>query len=287
MATLHVEQGGTDRRTPDGTVSEPGAEIETFIRTAPNNAFLRTRLLSLGDPEQLLRFLHRFLIFNDALAARVPYLAGLIHLTPDLFIDHTAPPGFLGQANARIAAHVAAAASDEYQMSPGRDMVHQRLSQVFFRGALAYYRPDGAWDFERRHPVPPAIAALLREARGKFFTAPDPADLFAALGFHVGLEFFANEEFNLVDRYLREAHPGLVTALLHSGDDVCDYTWLALHTEVEIGHYRAGLAAVREAVAAYRDRAGAARMAATILDGLRAFADLQRRFYQAVFDEVT
>jgi len=28
-------------------------------------------------------------------------------------------------------------------------------------------------------------------------------------------------------------------------------------------------------------------MAATILDGLRAFADLQRRFYQAVFDEVT
>jgi hypothetical protein len=287
MAISHAARDDNSDVPPAAPAIDLGPSIEAFMRAAPNNAFLATRLTTLDDPDRLIRFLHRFVVFNDALAARVPFLAGLIHLTPDLFVDVAVAPGFLGQVNGRIAAHVAAAANDEYQMTPGCNMVHQHLSQTFLRGALAHYRPAEMRGFERDHPIPPAVGAVLSEARSIFFAAPDAHAIFAALGFHVGLEFFANEEFNLVDRYLRRAHPALVAALEHGCPAEGDYAWLALHTIVEVGHYRAGLEAVNQAVAQYRDPAAADEMAEAVMQGLAAFAALQQQFYQAVFAEAT
>ena len=276
----------TTRVPAQGSEINLRPSIEAFIRDAPNNALLGEHLQALGEPHDLTRFMHRFLLFNDALAARVPYLAGLIHLTPDLFLRRGMHGSFLAQANGQIAAYVAEAAADEYRMVNGRNMVHQYLSQVFFNGVLRQCWPSGADTFESTHPISPEIAALLAEARTKFFVAPDAHAIFAALGFHVGLEFFANEEFNLVDQYLRDRHPDVVTALESHGGDLCDYTWLSLHTIVEIGHYRAGLEAVNQAVATWCDPATAPDMAETIMTGLRDFADLQHRYYDAVFAEV-
>ena len=276
----------TTRPLAQGHERDLRPDIEAFIRDAPNNARLAEHLQTLGEPRDLSRFLHRFLLFNDALAARVPYLAGLVHLTPDLFIRRGMKDGFLAQANGQIAAYVAEAAADEYRMVNGRNMVHQYLSQVFFQGVLQQCWPEGAESFEGAHAISPDIAALLAEARTKFFVAPDAHAIFAALGFHVGLEFFANEEFNLVDQYLRDHHTDMVTALETSDGDLCDYTWLSLHTIVEVGHYRAGLEAVNQAVGTWRDPATASDMAGVILTGLREFADLQQRYYNAVFAEV-
>ena len=285
MQSVEAANNIPDLEIESQHVLDLSARIESFIRTAPNNAFLEAKLRALDKPDRLLLFLHRFLIFNDALAARVPYLAGLIHLTPDVFVDPDAPTGFLGQRNARIAAFVAEAANDEYRMTPGRNMVHQHLSQVFFRGALGF-TGKGAAAFEAHHPPSSQITRLIAEARSKFFAAPSSEDLFQALGFHVGLEFFANEEFNLVDQCLCQRHPVLVEALKHGRDGADDYLWLSLHTVVEIGHYRAGLEAVREALALYRDRADAPRMADRIMAGLEAFADFQRRYYETLFAEI-
>ena len=267
-------------------VGDIGDAIEAAIGSAPNNRLLRDRLDSIHAPEQLVRFLHRFLHFNDALAARVPFLAGWIHLNPDLFADPDDIEDFCRQRNATIAAHVAEAANDEYRMAPGRNMVHQRLSQRFFRGVLDFYRVDGD-AFDRDHPMPPAVSTLLREARTRFFDDRDAAAVFAGIGFHVGLEFFANEEFNLVDAFLRERHPDLVAALKRDGEagEDAPYLWLSLHTVVEIGHYRAGIEAVRDAIRYCRPREAAPRFARDIMAGLDAFADLQRRFYQAVLTD--
>lgn len=273
----------TDSATDDAIDLRPA--IEEFIRSAPNNAFLKGHLDARVGPDDLPRFLHRFLMFNDALAARVPYLAGLIHLTPDLFLEPGPQSGFLSQANARIAAHIAEAAADEYRIENGRNYVHQHLSQIFFRGALHHCWSGDPEAFERTHPISHRIAELLSEVRSKFFTTSEPCSIFQALGFHIGLEFFANEEFNIVDRHLCDRYPDMVTSLKESGRGVSTYTWLSLHTVVEIGHYNAGLEAVREALRTWRDPATAAEMAEAIMEGLRAFADLQHRFYSAVFAE--
>lgn len=272
---------GAPRRTPS---IDLGPLIEDAVKSAPNNAFIQSELDKLSGNARLVRFLHRFLLFNDALAARVPFLAGLIHLTPDLFLDADDAGRFCAQRNAGIAAHVAEAASDEYRMTPSRNMVHQHLSQVFFRAVLAHFGMEQA-RFDAENPVPDAVNALLAEARGLFFENRSPENVFAALGFHVGLEFFANEEFNDVDQFLNRRHEDLAAALKIEGPNGAPYVWLALHCVVEVGHYSAGLEAVRGAVEYCSPRRDAARMAEQIMRGLDVFADLQLRFYQLVLAE--
>jgi hypothetical protein len=257
------------------------AWIETSIAEAPNNEMLQRQLLAIESDDAMTHFLHRFVLFNDALAARVPFLAGLIHLTPNLFLDPEADEDFCRQANGRIAAYVALAASDEYHVTPERNLVHQYLSQLFFRGVLEHYRVDGP-AFDRRYPLPSGLGELLAEARGKYFHDRAPSEIFSALGFHVGLEFFADQEFNLVDQYLRARHPALVASLEQHGAEESAYLWLATHTVVEIGHYRAGIEALKAAMTYCNPRDEAPRMLACIKAGFNGFIDLQKRYYESV-----
>jgi hypothetical protein len=259
--------------------------IQNAIRTAPNNQLLQQRLDSIDSTEKLACFLHRFLHFNDALAARVPYLAGLIHLSPTLFSDPTDIEAFCRQRSASIAAHIAAAAIDEYRTADGRNMVHQHLSQAFFRGVLRHFELDGS-EFNSRYPLPPVLTGLLHEARTMFFDRVGTQPIFGAIGFHVGLEFFANEEFNLVDAFLGAHYPNLVVAL-QDGTEAgsAPYTWLSLHTVLEIDHYRAGLEAVRESIRYCSPCEAAPQMGQQILAGLNAFANLQRRFYYVALSD--
>ncbi len=261
-----------------------GAWVEGAIASAPNRQRLQQQLDSISSKKALLCFLHRFVLFNDALAARVPYLAGLIHLTPNLFLESSSGVDFCRQANGRIAAFVAEAASDEYRMSEDRNMVHQYLSQRFLRGALAYFGEDEP-SFDQRNPLPPVLSGLLEEARGRFFDRKGPDQIFCGLGFHVGLEFFAHQEFNLVDSYLKKNFSDLVVRLESDDRDTPSYVWLALHTVVEIGHYRAGLEALKAAVAHYADRGGKPAMISRIKEGFNAFVDLQKRYYEAILGD--
>jgi hypothetical protein len=256
--------------------------IREAIARTPNHDLLRQGLDGLRTTDELVCFLHRFLHFNDALAARVPFLAGLIHLHPELFADPGDVEEFCRRRNAMVSAYVAEAANDEYRMTPGGNLVHQRLSQVFFRAVLRHYGKHGP-GFDAAYPLPAEVTQLLQEARTCFFDDAQLDSIGAAIGFHVGLEFYADQEFNLVDTYLRNRHPELVATLAEQADgERAPYLWLSLHTVVEMGHYRAGLAAVEDAVRFCMPRESAPRMARRILAGLDAFADLQRRFYRSV-----
>jgi len=84
-------------------------------------------------------FAHAFALFNDALAARVPFLAGVIHATPDLFlIPALTEPLFCRRRNAQIAAYAMYAANDEYSLGDGGENIHQRMSQHFLESVLDY-----------------------------------------------------------------------------------------------------------------------------------------------------
>jgi hypothetical protein len=261
------------------------AWIVSTIAAASNKARLRRRLEAISSDADLPRFLHRFLLFNDALAARVPFVAGLIHLTPNVFLDPEGGVEFCQQVNGRVAAYVAEAASDEYRMINGRSSVHQHLSQIFFNGTLAYYSIDRS-SFDRNNPFPLILREILNEARDKFLVERSPEMIFRALGFHVGLEFFADQEFNLVDSYLNERHPELVATLKQDRGTGSDYAWLALHTVVEIGHYRAGMEALNTALRYYRHPPDVPKMAERIKEGFNAFIDLQSRYYDAILCDV-
>lgn len=265
-------------RLVDGSIE---GWVESTVELSPNKARLQARLRSIDNEDALICFLHRFVLFNDALAARVPFLAGLIHLTPDVFLDPDGDEGFCRQCNGRIAAYVAEAAADEYQMTAEQNLVHQYLSQQFFLGALDYFDRDRR-TFNSRFPIPELLTTLLNEARRKHFVGNDPEQLFAALGFHVGLEVFAHQEFNLVDAWLKERYPGLVAQLRRGDRSGNAYRWLAIHTVVEITHYRAGLEALKLALDTYRAPLDRPRMSESIRNGLASFIDLQGRFYEAI-----
>jgi hypothetical protein len=281
----HIDVSGSGDLVEARCAGAMGAWVEEAIAAAPNKDLLQHRLDSIGSDDALVCFLHRFVLFNDALAARVPFLAGVIHLTPNLFIDRDADEDFCRQSNGRIAAFVAEAANDEYNMKDGENLVHQYLSQLFLRGALAHCGVNGQ-AFDREHPLPARLAALLEEARGKFLLERGPEQIFSALGFHVGLEFFAHQEFNLVDAWLRGRYPALVASLEHGGGGLSDYRWLKIHTIVEIDHYRAGVEALEAALAYYHRRDEMPRMLACIKDGFAQFVDLQRRYYEAILCDV-
>lgn len=163
---------------------------------------------------------------------------------------------------------------------------------------------------------------MLTEARTTLLDGADPADLLAAMGFHLGLEFFAHEEFNLVDVHLRTHFPALVAAL-ERGDGATgdgaggdgaggdgaggdgaggdgaggdgaggdgergdgednDYLWLAIHTVVEIHHYRAGPEAVKAATRFCGLPEAHTLVPARVKAGFNAFVDLQQRYYEAI-----
>ncbi len=281
MSVPYLDLPDARQRDPAASDQPIDAWVERAVASAPNKVRLQERLDSIESEDALLRFLHRFVLFNDALAARVPFLAGLIHLTPDLFVDRAADEDFCRQCNGRVAAFVAEAASDEYRMTTEQNLVHQYLSQMFFLGVLRHYGLDGR-SFDRRFPVPDRLQALLAEARERYFLARGPEQIFAALGFHVGLEIFAHQEFNLIDGWLRERHPALVAALKRGDGVRSDYRWLAIHTVVEITHYRAGLEALKLALETYHRVDDRPRMAACIHEGLASFIDFQGRFYEAI-----
>jgi len=261
-----------------------GPWIEQSIAASSNSARLQHQLDAISSDPLLIRFLHRFVLFNDALAARVPFVAGLIHLTPNVFLDPEGGVEFCRQANGRVAAYVAEAASDEYHLIPGKNSIHQHLSQIFLDGVLAYLAVERE-SFDRSNPLPPVLAGILAEAREKFLDDRRADTIFRALGFHVGLEFFAHQEFNLVDAYLRARHAGLVAVLEQDAGMGPAYAWLGLHTVVEIGHYRAGMQALNAALHYYRDPHDVPRMAQEIKNGFTAFIDLQARYYAAILRE--
>jgi hypothetical protein len=254
------------------------AWIEHAVETTPNRLLLQGQLDSISTKDQLTQFLHRFLLFNDALAARVPFLAGRLHLTQGLFATPGEGPAFSRQCNGTIAAYVAEAASDEYRMSPSQNLVHQHLSQNFFDAALAFLDEDPT-RFDESHSLPAPIQTMLTEARTTLLESADPHELLAALGFHIGLEFFANEEFNLVDVWLRAHHADLVSAL-ERGENA--YLWLAIHTVVEIHHYRAGLEAVKAATRFCTMAEAETWVPDLVRRGFEAFVDLQRRYYETI-----
>lgn len=260
-----------------------GAWIEHAANEAPNRKLLQLRLDSIKGQDQLLCFLHRFLLFNDALAARLPFLAGLIHLTPELFLDKESEEAFCQRVNGRIAAYVAIAASDEYRITPDQCLVHQHLSQVFFKKVLAHFGVDER-SFSRDNSVPHELETLLAQARSAFLAERGAEAIFTALGFHIGSEYYGHEEFSLVDAYLLGHHADLVASLDGDKGAGSAYSWIKIHTVLEVEHYQAALQAANMAVRYYHRQEDAPAMMNQVKHGFETFADLQRRYYAAILD---
>jgi hypothetical protein len=133
----------------------------------------------------------------------------------------------------------------------------------------------------------PAGATLDAEARVRdgyaLSQAPDDEKLFRAIGFHMGSELLADEEFNILDRFLRAERPEFVKHMQGArveaaGSVSVAYRWIQVHTSVEADHFSAAVASANLALRFYAGPHEPTRLKSWVADGFREFASVQADF---------
>jgi hypothetical protein len=112
--------------------------------------------------------------------------------------------------------------------------------------------------------------------------ALDDRALFQGLGFHIASEQCADQEFKVLDRYLRNRFPDLVARLAgvtepwgHNG-----YHWIQVHCNVEDEHRQSAAEAVRLALDFYAGDLTSDRVIAHLVEGFKTFIETQEAFFR-------
>jgi hypothetical protein len=211
------------------------------------------------EPVALLRFLARYVAWNGYFGSSVASLAGKIGRSRRLFLDRDEPITALADRSVFVGSYFFDAARDEFD---DRDTAHRDTHRC-----LAQAMTSGVLDYTRQHGGSAATAALGDAARvNALFEKPvwldalcervktgygaassdDLPAIFRAMGYHLGSEVLADQEFSVLDQTLRKRSAELVhhlersTARIAGQDHKC-YQWLGIHSGhgggVEADHF--------------------------------------------------
>jgi hypothetical protein len=239
-----------------------------------------------ADASALVRLLGRYIQWNSGFGPGVATLAGKIGRQHDLFVDADEPIAALADRSVHVASFVFDAARDEFDDSATRHRdTHRSLGQAVIKGLLAQLQVDPAV-LDR-----PAWLVGLEERtqRGYGYATPDDLrHIGLGLGFHLGSEILADEEFSLIDQTLRAQRPELVQALLRMRVTVADhdhpaYYWIGIHSghggSVEAEHFAWAVKGVGEAFR-YTPPADHEALREAILAGFDAFCVCHEDFFR-------
>jgi hypothetical protein len=207
-----------------------------------------------ADILAVLRFVGRYAAWNGLFGAGVAALAGKIGRSRRLFLERAEPISALADRSVPVASYFFDAARDEFddRDTAHRD-THRCLAQALLKGIIAYGRR------ERTEWTDPAfVNALLCEpvwlqaltARvGHGYGAMSPDELpaiFRCMGYHLGSEVLADQEFSIIDLALATDCPDLVAYLRHTEVEIAGrlhsaYRWFSIHSghggAVEAEHF--------------------------------------------------
>ncbi len=197
-----------------------------------------------SEPVSLVRFLSRYASWNGVFGSGVANLAGKIGRSRALFVEEgMAAP--IADRSVLVASYVFDAARDEVD---DRDTVHRDthrcLAQAMIAGLASYLGEQaGRGDLAERAALerltadPPWLETLRsRAAIGYGLGWPDDrASIFRAIGYHLGSEVLADQEFSTIDTELRSRSPQLVEFLSNrtielAGEKHVAYQWIRIHS---------------------------------------------------------
>ena len=274
------------RIAPDLHLAE---ELGRATASAGHAEMVRKTLERIGSPDELVRFIHRYTLFNGNFAGGVANLAGAFHVRQDLFRDRSEPVAACSDRSARIASSIFFAAEDEYaDRGDQKRITHRDLGQSVLRHTIGYLDVDTA-SFDERFPLNGSTKAALDLVFDGYCVKPASRSedgLLGGLGFHIASETSADQEFNAIDPYLRRTHPGLVAHLTaartHLGHSV--YSWFDQHTKVEVEHHEHAVQAASMALEFYSGDASPDHVRAAILAGVRLFDDTLRLLFSRILE---
>jgi hypothetical protein len=238
-----------------------------------------------ADPRRLLTVLGRYVQFNSAFGPGLANLAGEIAARQGLFRDRDEPVRILADRASEVAADFFYAAVDEFddRATAWRD-THRTLAQATVKGMGRFFGYEPAQLNDVIHVNKATESSMQQVFEGYGLGAKLEEDrLFRGMGFHVGSEILADQEFTIIDRVLRAKLPDMVKALEGMKVELLGgkhnaYYWIFVHTGVEAEHFDAALKGVNNALRFYTGERPPAEVKAFMLDGFLRFSDLQAGF---------
>ncbi|MEM9069682.1 MAG: hypothetical protein AAGE52_14315 [Myxococcota bacterium] len=207
-----------------------GARVEEVVREA-----MKTRL-------GLIRFLARYAAWNGLFGSGVALLAAEIGRSQHLFHEEGFPTP-LADRSVLVASYFFDAARDEFddRDTEHRD-THRCLAQATIAG-LVELSKDAHPELQSDEALTkflhyPLWLQSLRYRVAAGYGGGNPDDhggIFRAIGYHLGSELLADQEFSVIDRTLRGVDASLVETLKNktitiAGQPHNCYQWIGIHS---------------------------------------------------------
>ena len=256
-------------------------DLKPILAQQCGNRIFAQVLNGIANKEALLNVLARYIHFNSSFGGGVANLAGEIAVRQDLFRDPHDPFSLTADRSVEIASKIFFAEIDEFydQAASHRALAQQTLKKT---GDFFGYDPSALESMVRINKTTHDAVAEVRTGY-RINQSVDDYFLFCALGFHMASEILADEEFRLLDDFLRKKYPGLVhflenTEIEMSGIARNAYHWIRIHTSVEADHFAFASIAANESLRYYAGRENHKRIKEWILEGFTTFTAMHARF---------
>lgn len=257
------------------------AYFRTLVDFSAVQTRVRDRLQGLTAPPQLLRFFIHYASWNGAFANGVSALTSLIGRQRGLFREAGFPSAVADRSNF-VASFFFDAARDEYDdhINPERDS-HRCMAQAALIAMKDFFGlPEALLDADE-----PAAVLTLNDGVLAGYTGLEQmgqgavAQTFSAMGYHLGSELLADEEFSLIDQHMRQHQDPLVQHLMRTTVTLAGathrcYAWVGVHSGhgggVEAEHFEHAAQGARHALA-YLPAEHTAEAMAALAAGFRRF----------------
>ncbi|MCP4809104.1 MAG: hypothetical protein GY913_13195 [Proteobacteria bacterium] len=205
----------------------------------------------------LVRFFARYTSWNGYFGSGVAALAAKCGRSRKVFMDRNQPIEQLADRSVFVGSFFFDAARDEFD---DRDTVHRDthrcLAQATLSGLITYSRLTETGEINMLLSDPVWLDALQeRVAVGYGARSADtPASIFRAMGYHLGSEVLADEEFSLIHTAMEQANPDLVKwldghSVTIAGQEHNAWYWVKIHSGhgggVEADHFDWAIKGVR------------------------------------------
>jgi len=265
------------------------SDLEPILQEHAGKRIFASALEQTVSSEELLCVLGRYIHFNSVFGSGVANLAGEIGSRQDLFRDSDETVTLVADRSVEVAADVFVAAIDEFgDHNNIRRSTHRTLAQATLKAAGSFFGLSSAALDEIAQPYEATLAAMRRVRNGyRINQTIDEPKIFRAIGFHIASEVLADEEFNVLDTYMRANQPELVEYLTKTRVPIGDsenaaYRWVQIHTSVEADHFAAAVKSANQALRYYAGSETQSRIKNWILDGFREFVEVQKEFMESL-----
>jgi hypothetical protein len=261
------------------------SDIEAVLATHCGNRIFAEALQRVVTGDELLCMLGRYIHFNSIFGSSVTSLAGEIAARQDLFRDADEVIEIIADRSVEVAADIFFAAIDEFGgHTTNHRKTHRSLAQATLKATGTFFGFDPARINNIVCLNESTSAAIYKVQEGYGVNQlMYEHEIFHSIGFHLGSEILADEEFRILDNFLLKKYPDLVkyldkTKVTIGGSQYPAYYWIRIHTSVEAEHFDVAVKGANHALRYYAGQESRTQIKDWIIEGVTDFTVVQGDF---------